>query len=359
MTSTTTSWPFPAVWLRDNCPCAHCQDPVNHQKLFAITELGDDVAVARIDSDGDEVVVTFGPDGHVARFERSWLDEQTRPDAVGVRSERFKQLWRAEDTAIALRGTQWEGYLADSLLRLATLRQVQRLGFAILHDTPCHEGAVLEVVNTFGYVRTTNYGELFNVRVVATPNNLAFTGLAIGPHTDNPYRDPVPTMQLLHCLANSVEGGESGLVDGFLAASLLREEDPEHFRVLTTTPATFAWSDGSNALCSHRPLIELDEEGGIHAVRFNNRSLQPLRRPYDELVAFYDAYRAFARVLERPELLLTFRLEPGDCLIFDNTRLLHARTAFTESAEGRRHLQGCYSDLEGLDSTVAVLERAR
>jgi gamma-butyrobetaine dioxygenase len=42
------------------------------------------------------------------------------------------------------------------------------------------------------------------------------------PHTDNPYRDPVPTVQLLHCLRTSEDGGDTGLVDGFAAAAALR-----------------------------------------------------------------------------------------------------------------------------------------
>ena len=58
---------------------------------------------------------------------------------------------------------------------------------------------------------------------------------------------------------------------------------------------------------------------------------------------------------------LNLRLAPGDCLIFDNTRILHARTAFSlpASADGSqgRHLQGCYADLDGLASTLAVLSR--
>jgi gamma-butyrobetaine dioxygenase len=83
--------------------------------------------------------------------------------------------------------------------------------------------------------------------------------------------------------------------------------------------------------------------------------MQALRLAPDDLIAFYDSYRAFAEVIARPELQLTFRLEPGDCLIFDNTRLLHSRTAFSDSAAGSRHLQGCYADLDGLMSTVAVL----
>ena len=50
---------------------------------------------------------------------------------------------------------------------------------------------------------------------------LATTGdLELTPHTDNPYRDPVPTVQLLHCLRNAVEGGDAGL----WLAVLRREE---------------------------------------------------------------------------------------------------------------------------------------
>jgi len=65
--------------------------------------------------------------------------------------------------------------------------------------------------------------------------------------------------------------------------------------------------------------------------------------------------RRWAELLARPERQLNLRLTPGDCLIVDNTRVLHARTAF--SVTGGRHLQGCYADLDGLASTLAVLTR--
>jgi gamma-butyrobetaine dioxygenase len=219
---------------------------------------------------------------------------------------------------------------------------------------------VLEVAASMGYVRETNYGRLFDVRTSVDPTNLAFTALAIAPHTDNPYRDPVPTVQLLHCLASAAEGGDSGLVDGFAAAGLLRAEDPAAFEVLTSTPVTFRYRDATADLRATMPMISLDPRGRISEVRFNNRSLQPLGSPSGPLAsadadAFYRAYRAFARLLERPELMLTFRLEPGDCIVFDNTRVLHARTAFTGG--GQRHLQGCYADLDGVASALAVLRR--
>ena len=70
--------------------------------------------------------------------------------------------------------------------------------------------------------------------------------------------------------------------------------------------------------------------------------------------AFYAAYRRWATLLARPERTLTLPLRPGDCLVFDNTRILHGRTAFTGA--GQRLLQGCYADLDGLASSLAVLE---
>jgi hypothetical protein len=57
-----------------------------------------------------------------------------------------------------------------------------------------------------------------------------------------------------------------------------------------------------------------------------------------------------------PAAMLTVRLRPGDCAIFDNTRVLHAGTGF--AGGGRRHLQGCYADLDGVESAVAVGGRA-
>jgi gamma-butyrobetaine dioxygenase len=201
------------------------------------------------------------------------------------------------------------------------------------------------------------------VRVEATPANLAFTGLPIGPHTDNPYRDPVPTLQLLHCLTNAADGGESGLLDGFRAAALLRAEDPAAFGCLAKTPVTFGYSDARTELRATKPMIGTDPAGRIREIRYNSRSMQPMRpRPgagpeeaAEELREFYLAYREFASILLRPALTLRYSLEAGDCVVFDNARVLRSRTGF--AASGRRHLQGCYADIDGAESAAAVLAR--
>jgi gamma-butyrobetaine dioxygenase len=333
-----TSLGISAEWLRDNCRCAHCRDAVSGQKLF---DLADAPAVAEIVESAHDVTVVFA-DGHRSVFDRAWL---ASPTPSSYRDESSKHFGAPVAEA------SWPAYVEDDAERLRCLDAVLRNGFVLLRGVPTRPGAVLEVAETFGFVRETNYGRLFDVRVVDSPTNLAFTSKAISPHTDNPYRDPVPTLQLLHCLENAAEGGETTLVDGFAVAAKLRSDNPEAFDTLTRTPVTFSFTDATTFLSAFRPIIDVDPAGRIREVRSNNRSMQPGREHGPE---FYRAYRAFRTLLREEQVAL--RLEPGDCLLFDNTRILHARTGF--AAAGARHLQGCYADIDALASTAAVLRRA-
>jgi gamma-butyrobetaine dioxygenase len=350
------------VWLRANCPCARCQDPHSGQRLVAITDIPADVAVDEVTASADSVEITFGPDGHRATFDCRWLAQYGQFGSAGAsssddRSEAAKRLWAAGDIAADLPEGHWPRYLSSHGHRRECLHALLSSGFVLLRGVPTDPGSVLTVAASMGFVRETNYGRLFDVRAGATPDNLAFTGLPIAPHTDNPYRDPVPTVQLLHCLVTATDGGDTGLVDGFMAARMLRSENPSAFAILSRTPVQFAYSAATAELRATRPMIGTDPLGRVREIRFNQRSLQPVRLPPPEAAAFYAAYRAFGEMLRRPELMLTLRLAPGDCLVFDNTRILHARTGF--AATGPRHLQGCYTDLDGVASTLALLRRER
>ena len=104
-------------------------------------------------------------------------------------------------------------------------------------------------------------------------------------------------------------------------------------------------------------MIELSPDGELIAVRFNNRSAAPIIDvPYEDMENYYKAYRAFSNIINDPTLAVNFKLNPGECFVVDNTRVLHARTAY--SGEGTRWLQGCYVDKDGLLSKIsAILEK--
>jgi gamma-butyrobetaine dioxygenase len=215
---------------------------------------------------------------------------------------------------------------------------------------------VAEVGDRLGYVRITNYGRLFDVKSVPNPTNLAYTAVALGVHSDNPYRHPSPGVQLLHCLEAAAPGGDTLLVDGFAAAELLRQQDPAAFELLRTLPMNFRYSDAHTDLRARQTLISTEAEGQLKAVHFNNRSADWLDAPADVAEAWYQAYRQFAQLLLRDELQLVFRLAPGDCVVMQNDRTLHGRTAFDPNL-GRRHLQGCYIDRDAMESRRLVLRR--
>jgi len=64
----------------------------------------------------------------------------------------------------------------------------------------------------------------FTVQDTPDASNLAYTREALQLHTDNPYRDPCPGIQLLHCQTPAPVGGDSILVDGIAVAERLRDE---------------------------------------------------------------------------------------------------------------------------------------
>ena len=127
-------------------------------------------------------------------------------------------------------------------------------------------------------------------------------------------------------------------------------------RRLPPFAAIKAFEAADASLRARKPMIELDVGGFLCGIRFNNRSLAPLDMPYEHMNRFYQAYREFATVLERDTACIVFRMQPGDLFIVDNRRVLHGRRAF--AAGGRRHLQGCYADVDGLESRIRVLARA-
>lgn len=344
-----------AIWLRDHCQMPASRDPGNGQRLFNITDIPLEQSIAQVTQlDDKQIEIHYSPDGHKSIFSLSWLREHcySLNSPFDDRCEQAKVLWDKISLG-ELKYSHYPDYLSEPAVKAHALQSVHDLGFVIFENVPCKDRELLKVIDTFGYVRNTNYGKLFNVRTAVSPNNLAYTNLGLGSHADNPYRDPVPSIQLLHCLENSVDGGESVLVDGFKAASLLREESPQHFETLSTTWVNYRFSDENADLRCRAPMIEVDDKNQIVKVRYNNRSIAPINTHPEKIESFYAAYRCFAELLERDALKLNFQMKAGDLMLFDNTRIMHARTAFSDS--GSRHLQGAYSDLDGLYSTLSKL----
>jgi len=344
---------FDAMWLRDNCPAD--RDSRNGQRLVDIADLPEDPAIGAVSQNsGAAVLITWRGEPKSSWFPLGWLREHCYCDQHRQSRKRAPMVWRA-DQGSRLLWMQYADVLASRRAEAQWLRAIADQGIAFLRGVPAQDGQVLEVARLLGYVRETHYGRVFDVRSLPNPNNLAFSDRGLGVHTDNPYREPVPGLQILHCMRADEEGGESLFVDGFAVAVELQAQDPPAFDTLTRVPAPFAFCDDCADLRAERRLLEQGSDGEIAAVHYNSRSIRPVCLPSEELVAFYRAYRAFARLLRDPRFEFRVRLRSGDLVAFNNRRILHGRTAFSSAAG--RWLQGCYVDWDGLMSNLAVLER--
>ena len=350
---------FHAIWLRDNAQDPETRAPGNGQRLIALRDIPADTRIVAADVDGNALHVTFAPEQKTIVYNLAWLEAHRYDDCnLPVRGWLPDELTPWDSTlqndvptghypVLARRGAEFAEWI----------ERVARFGFGKVEGGPVREGALFDVVDLFGYVRETNYGKLFEVRTEVNPTNLAYTGLGLQAHTDNPYRDPVPSIQVLYCLESSAAGGENMVVDGFACARRLQAENPDYFDVLAEHCARFEYA-GEDGVCltARRPLIELAPDGELIGVRFNNRSLAAVTDvPFERMDLWYAAYRRFGEIIDDPAMEVVFRLEPGEAFVVDNTRVLHARKAY--SGSGKRWLQGCYADMDGLRSTRDALSR--
>ena len=236
------------------------------------------------------------------------------------------------------------------------LKSFYKYGFVIVRKVPTKNNYIVQFANSIGSIRRTNFGEYFNVKSVNKPNDLAYTSLALPPHTDNPYRKPVPCIQLLHCIENEVSGGLSTLVDGFNVATYLKKNNPEYFKILTEVKVKFKFIDKDIILENTGELIELDVKSNLKQIRFNTRlDYVPVLKKND-LELYYKARKKVSTLYNSEKFKIEFKLMPGDIIMVDNYRLLHGRTSFNTN-EGNRFLQGCYIDHDSSEGKLRHLKR--
>lgn len=91
--------------------------------------------------------------------------------------------------------------------------------------------------------------------------------------------------------------------------------------------------------------------------------------PVEAENAFYDALSLFQEKLDDPALRYEFTMQEGDAVLFDNNRVLHARTAFRDKTdeevardqtvitpgEPTRWLKGLYLDGSTVWDRISVL----
>lgn len=328
-------------------------DPGNGQRLAPLQSAPDDLVISEVEAVDGGWRVSFD-DAGVASFSF----EDLAPYLAPRRGRPAPTPWLAPPAESRI-SFDHAGIMAGGETLRAALTHFAKHGWFHVTGAPAEPGELEHFIPAFGRIRETNYGRLFDVVVKPAAENLAYTDLGLEAHTDNPYRQPVPGVQVLHCLQAGAEGGENRLVDGFGVAEALRRDDPDAFGILSRTLVRFAWSDGETFLSDEAPVIDLDVAGEVRSLRYNHRSFHAIvAGEATQRDAWRDAYVKLAALVNAPEVGVELKLNSGEMLVMDNSRLLHARLAFKSAPTAVRHLQGAYADHDGVYSTLTRLNRA-
>ena len=339
---------LPALWLRARSPDPSQRDTVTGQRLMNPHLLPDDLHLLDARFENELLHLSFS-DGFSGHFDPEDLVQGT----VLTTGCPAPRPWLADMQPQPV--YRWPDLANDAVLYRALKDFIER-GFLLVHETPTQPDSILHVAQRFGHVRTTNFGSFFEVYSRPDSNDLAYRPVALGPHTDNPYRTPVPGIQILQCLQNETSGGLSTLVDSLAVAEQVRREDPLGFELLSHVPVRFEYRDATTQLVSVKPMIELDGQGQMTGVHYSPRLDDIPLMSQEDTRGYHIARKRLGLLFEDPKYELRIRLNAGEMMMFDNNRVLHGRTAF-DPTEGHRQLQGCYVDRDGPRSAFRVLQR--
>ena len=338
-------------WLRERVNSENFLDQKTQQRLFDPTMLKNSSEISKVNISDKFLEVSFKDGAYAKLVIENILKEFEKDNELYFIN---KISWKSDFQNNNI--YKFNKNFFEEKIMYESLLDFYKYGFVIFENVPTQDNFIVNFANSIGSVRRTNFGEFFNVKSKPNPNDLAYTSLPLAPHTDNPYRKPVPCIQLLHCIENEVGGGLSTLVDGLAVTEELKKEHRSFFQILTEIKVRFQFVDDNVVLEDWAEMIQLDENKRLKQVRFSPRlDFVPLMDK-EKLELYYAARNKISEMYNSEKFRIEFKLKPGDLLMMDNYRLLHGRTEYNAN-EGNRFLQGCYIDYDSTEGKLKHLKR--
>lgn len=389
---------FAPLVLRDLCSCPQCIDVSTRQKQFYTPDIPANIEARSVEADAEGVSITWAND--VPGYDESHVTK-IAPDALGrvvitgspevERPQLPRSFWNAATYAQETNDFEYAEYMTDDKVLLHAVKQLHTHGLLFVRNVPEDEESVNRLAERIGPLKTTFYGKTWDVRAVPDAKNVAYTSQNLGFHMDLMYMEQPPHLQLLHCIQSSSSGGASLFSDSFKAVKDIAQMNPVAFRTLARQPVSYHYDHpGENYYHQKRTVIQqkavpgrspveglqdLDVMDFVSSVAWSppfqgpfrltvdSRTGQPMQdavlmsRAYNFQVSrWHQAASEFNNLIHREDHIHERLMKPGECVIFDNRRVLHARRAFNIGDIGRqRWLKGGYIDRDPYLSRLKTL----
>jgi alpha-ketoglutarate-dependent taurine dioxygenase len=332
-------------WLREHCPC--CRYPSPYQQLYDTAISGDTEEILdpiSIEISNNSLIIIWDEQPpHKSVFDiPAILKHSSLCDKKEIDD---KNVYWNKDILGSFSTPEYSiqnGKISDE----SWLSQLQKFGFILLKDTSQEE--MKSFLAGFSPLNESYFGKTFdlNEQNKKKKMNKPFKGggCALPLHNDLTFWDDHKLLQFLYCEKSSPIGGDSILVDGFYVAEEFKRNFPEYFEILTSTKVEFGLNDPNYQYLfrNSSTILECDNFGKMETIRFSKRNCRPYFTNAKKMERFYEAYHALFNQLKNKENQFRYHLESKDCLMFQNFRLLHGRTAFDISLGGRKLHAGYY-----------------
>ena len=345
---------YPFLWLRENDPAGFHKD--TNERMTDLTSIPLDISLTKAFIKDDVLILNWSDSENSTRYNLDWLYHHKPGKRASDPAAIKKRCWRGGMGRDKLPTAKAKDLLQDDDALATWLENTQSFGLSLVSGLEARHDAGMEVAKRIGFLRETNFGTTFQVQSKPNPNNLAYTSVALPPHTDLPNQELPPGFQFLHCLANEAEGGGSTFADGLAIATDLRANDIEAFNMLSSVSIPFRFYDENTDIRSRKHVITLNLDGEISEICFNAHIADFLDIDPKLMKSYYRAYGKFMKMTRSNAYLISLRLAAGEMVVFDNRRILHGRDAFNPET-GFRHLHGCYVDRGEFESRLRVLKR--
>jgi len=309
-----------------------------------------------------------GSAGHEILLPPEWLDKKLfRNVPLDLRYGR--EYWDGSEIKDKVRRIDYEAFMQDEGTAFwDVIRDIMRLGIVFLRNVPRNEKSVTRIALRIANIQETFYGRTFDVRAKPNAENVAYTSGYLGLHQDLLYLASPPFLQILHCMDNSCKGGESLFSDAERVGAMLDllYGNPKYETLLEPlfkTRVPYGYDRNGYRYWSGRSVLQRAKWENKTEVFWSPPFQKPWHREMMHSVRHEMAHlvpsimadwvrgaRIFEEAVNSPTSLYQTRMEPGDCVLFNNRRVLHGRTAFDAEGGGSRWLRGTYISTEDFQS---------
>lgn len=331
---------IPYSWLRTQCHCEKCRDPVTDRRLsnrisleLTPTDNRHSVRVLRLK---DSNCLIEWKDGHAGIIPMHFLNEFPFPPPSSLSQMIAKAgctAWSGDTLPRSAITHRWDDCKVPALEKsLYQFGMAKVVGFPMLEpqsQVPVEVSSLLQ--------------QLFNSPPLDTPIgsqlHCVYEGSSGQPFTKNffstdlTYQPQQPKYAAMFCVENSVFGGDFQFVDSFSLLPMLKSDLLRELATgLIRYQRKIVTGDDDRVVWSVEPLLKIDKSG-LPSVKYSPSfffSLLSDSPAHDEAIrSFEDALYSFPSII--------VQVNRGDLLIWDNSRLLQRQSAIEENS-GSQHL---------------------